>query len=121
MVGINYSTFCSWVQKRNQKQGKDSLLTEAVAKPQVQWIEAEMAFGSKPRCAGGGMEIELLGGGVRLRIRDERDAELAALACTGKMPPHHPARPRPAAVGIAKARPRLSAPRIQAGPRDHAQ
>ena len=37
-----------------------------------------------------------------------------------KMPPHHPARPRPAAVGIAKARPRLSAPRIQAGPRGHA-
>ena len=37
-----------------------------------------------------------------------------------KMPPHHPAHPRPAAVGIAKARPRLSAPRIQAGPRGHA-
>ena len=43
-----------------------------------------------------------------------------ALARAGKMPPHHPARPRPAAVGIAKARPRLSAPRIQAGPRGHA-
>ncbi len=35
MVGMNYSTFCSWVQERNKKQGKDSLLTEAVAKPQV--------------------------------------------------------------------------------------
>ena len=33
MVGINYSTFCSWVQERNKKQGKDSLLTEAAAKP----------------------------------------------------------------------------------------
>lgn len=79
MVGINYSTFCSWVQERNKKQGKDSLLTEAAAKPQVQWIEADMACGSKPRCAGDGMEIELLGGGARLRVRDERDAELAAV------------------------------------------
>ncbi len=43
-----------------------------------------------------------------------------ALARAGKIPPHHPAHPRPAAVGIAKARPRLSAPRIQAGPRGHA-
>ena len=66
MVGINYSTFCSWVQERNKKQGKDSLLTEAAAKPQVQWIEAEMACGAKPRCGGDGMEIELLGGGARL-------------------------------------------------------
>ncbi len=41
----------------------------------------------------------------------------AALTRAGKIPPHRPARPRPAAVGIAKARPRLSAPRIQAGPR----
>ena len=79
MVGINYSTFCSWVQERNKKQGKDSLLTEAAAKPQVQWIEAEMACGAKPRCGGDGMEIELLGGGARLRVRDERDAELAAV------------------------------------------
>jgi DNA-binding transcriptional regulator YiaG len=79
MVGINYSTFCSWVQERNKKQGKDSLLTEAAAKPHVQWIEAEMACGAKPRCGGDGMEIELLGGGARLRIRDERDAELAAV------------------------------------------
>ena len=45
MVGINYSTFCSWVQERNKKQGKDSLLTEAAAKPQVQWIEAKWLAG----------------------------------------------------------------------------
>jgi hypothetical protein len=45
----------------------------------VQWIEAEMACGSKPSYAGDGMEIELLGGGARLRVRDERDAELAAV------------------------------------------
>ena len=64
MVGINYSTFCSWVQEHNKKQGKDPLLTEAA---------------SKPRCTGDGMEIKLLGGGARLRIRDERDAELAAV------------------------------------------
>jgi DNA-binding transcriptional regulator YiaG len=31
MVGINFSTFCSWVQERNQKQGKDSVLTGAAA------------------------------------------------------------------------------------------
>ena len=79
MVGINYSTFCSWVQERNQKQGKDSVLTGAAAKPQVQWIEAEIACGAKQHCAGNGMEIELLGGGARLRVRDERDAELAAV------------------------------------------
>jgi DNA-binding transcriptional regulator YiaG len=79
MVGINYSTFCSWVQERNQKQGKDSVLTGAAAKPQVQWIEAEIACGAKPRCAGDGMELELLGGGAMLRIRDERDARLAAV------------------------------------------
>jgi hypothetical protein len=77
MVGINYSTFCIWVQERNQKQGKDSVLTGAAAKPQVQWIEAEIACGAEPRCAGDGMEIEFLGGGARLRVRDERDAELA--------------------------------------------
>ena len=79
MVGINYSTFCSWVQERNQKQGKDSVLTGAAAKPKVQWIEAEIACGAEQRCAGNGMEIEFLGGGARLRVRDERDAELAAV------------------------------------------
>jgi len=79
MVGINYSTFCSWVQERNQKQGKDSVLTGAAAKPQVQWIEAEIACGAKQPCASNGMEIEFLGGGARLRVRDERDAELAAV------------------------------------------
>ena len=36
MVGINYSTFCSWVQERNKKQGNDSALTGATAKSQVQ-------------------------------------------------------------------------------------
>ncbi len=54
-------------------------MTGAAAKPQVQWIEAEIACEAKPRCAGDGMEIELLGGGARLRIRDERDAELATV------------------------------------------
>ena len=33
MAGINYSTFSSWVQERNQKQGKESSLTGAAAKP----------------------------------------------------------------------------------------
>ena len=33
------------------------------------------------------------------------------MARAGKLPPHHPTHPRPAAVGIAKARPRLCAPR----------
>jgi hypothetical protein len=70
MVGINYSTFCSWVQERNQKQGQDSALTGATVKPEVQWIEAEIACGAKQHCAGDGMELELLGGGARLRIRD---------------------------------------------------
>jgi DNA-binding transcriptional regulator YiaG len=32
MVGINYSTFCSWVQEHNKKQGKDSLLTQAASR-----------------------------------------------------------------------------------------
>ena len=32
MVGINDSTFCSWVQGRNQKRGKKSALTGARAK-----------------------------------------------------------------------------------------
>jgi hypothetical protein len=45
----------------------------------VQWIEAEIACGAEQRCAGDGMELELLGGGARLRIRDERDARLAAV------------------------------------------
>ncbi len=39
-------------------------MTGAAAKPQVQWIEAEIACGAKPRCAGDGMELELLGGGA---------------------------------------------------------
>lgn len=79
MIGINYSTFCSWVQERNQTQGKDSALPGEASKRQVQWIEAEIACGAKHPSAGDGMEIELLGGGARLRIRDERDAELAAV------------------------------------------
>ena len=33
MAGINYSTFSSWVQERNQKLGKESALTGAAAKP----------------------------------------------------------------------------------------
>jgi hypothetical protein len=46
IVGINYSKFCSWVQERNQKQGMVSNLTGAAAKPQVEWIEAEIACGA---------------------------------------------------------------------------
>ena len=46
MVGINYSTFCSWVQEHNQKQGMDSALMGARAKLEVQWIEAEIACGA---------------------------------------------------------------------------
>ncbi len=48
-------------------------------KPDVQWIESEIACGAKHPSAGDGMELELLGGGARLRIRDERDAELVAV------------------------------------------
>ena len=79
MVGMNYSTFCSWVQERNQKQGQDSALTGEAEKPQVQWIEAEIACGAKHPSSGDGMKLELLGGGARLRIRDGRDAELATV------------------------------------------
>ena len=43
MAGINYSTFSSWVQERNQKQGKESALTGAAAKPEMQWIETEIS------------------------------------------------------------------------------
>jgi hypothetical protein len=46
MVGMNYSTFCSWVQERDHTQWKDSALTAAAAKPEVQWIEAEIACGA---------------------------------------------------------------------------
>ena len=46
MVDINYSTFCSWVQKRHHKQGMDSALMGARAKLDVQWIEAEIACGA---------------------------------------------------------------------------
>ena len=35
MAGINYSTFSSWVQERNQKQGKGSALTGAASKPEA--------------------------------------------------------------------------------------
>ena len=79
MVGMNYSTFCSWVQERNQKQGQDSALAGEAVKPEVQWIEAEIACGAKHPSASNGMELELLEGGARLRVRDERDAELAAV------------------------------------------
>ena len=83
MAGINYSTFSSWVQERNQKQGKESSLTGEAAKPEVQWIETEISCRAERRSAGAGMEIELLGSGARLRIRDERDAELAAVVLRG--------------------------------------
>jgi hypothetical protein len=59
--------------------------TRAAAKPHVQWIEAkiaceaEIACEAKPCYAGEGMELKLLGGGARLRIQDERDAEMAAV------------------------------------------
>ena len=79
MAGINYSTFSSWVQMRNQKQGKESVLRGSASKPEVQWIETEISCRAEQRCSGTGMEIELLGSGARLRIRDERDAELAAV------------------------------------------
>ena len=52
MAGINYSTFSSWVQERNQKLGKESALTGAAAKPEVQWIETEISCRSEQRCAG---------------------------------------------------------------------
>ena len=53
--------------------------TRAAAKPHVQWIEAKIACEAKPCCAGEGMELKLLGSGARLRIQDERDAEMAAV------------------------------------------
>jgi hypothetical protein len=45
MVGMNYSTLCTWVQECDHTQWKDSALTGAAAKPEVQWIEAEIACG----------------------------------------------------------------------------
>jgi len=76
IAGINCSTFSSWVQERNQKQRKESALTGAAAKPEVQWIETEISCRAERRSAGAGMEIELLGSGARLRVRDERDAAI---------------------------------------------
>ncbi len=49
MAGINYSTFSSWVQERNQKQGKESALTGAAAKPEMQWIETEISCRAEQR------------------------------------------------------------------------
>jgi|GEM_PF-2411776 len=76
MSGTNYSTFCSWVQGRNQKLERNPALLGASANPQVQWIEAEIAPGTRrpTSSSGNGMEVELLGGGARMRIWDERDA-----------------------------------------------
>jgi hypothetical protein len=61
------------------KAGEGFGFDGSAAKPEVQWIEADIACRAKPRCVGDGMELELLGGGARLRIRDERDAGLAAV------------------------------------------
>ena len=68
---------------RKEVMGKESSWTGAAAKPEVQWIETEISCRAEQRSAGAGMEIELLGSGARLRIRDERDAELAVVVLRG--------------------------------------
>jgi hypothetical protein len=43
MASFSSLTFLSWVQERNQMQEMESVLKTAAAKPEVQWIEAEIA------------------------------------------------------------------------------
>ena len=72
-VGVKYSTFAAWVQKRRKSRGATSVPTQPPAGT-VRWMEASVMSGP---AGSGGLSIHLPGG-VRLEVLDATQAVLAA-------------------------------------------
>jgi hypothetical protein len=77
LVGVNYQTLASWVQKRRKARGQYSLPGK---KPEaLRLVEAVIASESIKEAGGGGVALCLqLPGGVRVEVHDARQAVLAA-------------------------------------------
>lgn len=69
LVGMNYQTFATWVQKRRKKTGYYKQV-KAKAGRKVNWLEAVVPIGS----AVGGSVVIHLSGGVRVETSDSRGA-----------------------------------------------
>ena len=84
LVGVNYQTFASWVQKRRKARGQYPMAgRKPVARARVpgalRLVEAVIASGSIEEGGGSGSAGCLqLPGGARVEIHDARQALLAA-------------------------------------------
>lgn len=83
-VGIKYSTFASWLQKRRRRQrlgagvSSQSGAPKSKTRTSVQWLEAIVEAGGKESSSGGTLRVHLPGGAY-LNIGDGRQAGLAAV------------------------------------------
>ncbi len=78
-AGVNYQTFCGWLQRRKQAVATD-VSTQAES-GSVQWVEAVVESGSReaqpPPPPSRGVLVVHLSGGARMEIGDNLAAALA--------------------------------------------
>ena len=77
LVGIKYSTFATWAQRRRRQRGSSPVSARPAAS--VQWLEAVM---EQAQSSGGQSPSTLvlqLPGGVRVEVVDEKQMALAAV------------------------------------------
>ena len=82
LVGVNYQTFASWVQKRRKARGHYPLAGKkpvARVPEALRLVEAVIASESIKEAGGSGVALCLqLPGGARVEVHDARQAALAA-------------------------------------------
>ena len=84
LVGVNYQTFASWVQKRRKARGQYPLpekkpVARARVPEALRLVEAVIASESIKEAGGSGVALCLqLPGGARVEVHDARQAALAA-------------------------------------------
>jgi hypothetical protein len=84
-VGVNYSTWASWVQRRRRTkalivEGRDTPGTQSVVMPQpMEWVEAHLDSTPSPRS---GLVVHGPNG-IKLEIQDETQARLAGVLLKG--------------------------------------
>jgi hypothetical protein len=76
LVGIKYSTFATWAQRRRQRG-----TSQVPAKPgnPMQWLEAVVEQAHHPGGQSPSALVLQLPGGVRVEVVDEKQAALAAV------------------------------------------
>jgi len=77
-IGVKYSTFATWVQKRRRKLGEYAAKEgKQVKMAPITLLEAVVGTGSSSPVSSGMLEVETAQG-LKLRIRSSEDVALAA-------------------------------------------